>query len=151
MRKILVTGLFTSFLIGIVFFLLKFLIADALASIFRPLILDITGDQEYLVIPLTVVFTIIIILVVGLITTRIHFQDIFNKYFRKLPKNLEQARGALVPLESDTYVLSIVIKEIEIKMATGEVENYYVLYSPAAPFPWSGLPVIYAKKIVSIY
>ncbi|HEX7475494.1 MAG TPA: hypothetical protein VF318_05955 [Dehalococcoidales bacterium] len=146
MRKILATGLFTSFLIGIIFFFLKFLIADALASLFRPLILDITGNREYLVIPLTLVFTLIIILVVGLITTRIHFQDIFNKYLRKLPKNLEQARGALVQFDNDTWMLAIVIKEVEITMAGEPPDKYYVLYCPSAPFPWSGLPVVYARK-----
>jgi uncharacterized membrane protein len=146
MRKILVTGLFTSFLIGIVFFFLKFLIADALASLFRPLILDITGGREYLVIPLTLVFSFVIVVLVGLLATRIHFQAIFDKYLRRLPKNLEQARGALVPFDENTFVLGIVIKEIEITLANEQAESYYVLYCPGAPLPWSGFPVVYTRK-----
>ncbi len=146
MRKILAAGLFTSFLIGVLVFFLKFLIVDALAPLYRPLILKITDDREFLVIPLALVFTLVIVFIMGLAATRIHFQTIFNKYFHKSPKNLEKARGALVPLDNGTYVVAIVIKETEIKMSDGTIEKYYVLYCPSAPFPWSGLPVIYAKK-----
>jgi uncharacterized membrane protein len=145
MSKIFLTGFLTSLLIGILFFLLKFLL-DALTSVFRPLIMYITSDREYLVIPLTIVFSLVVILIVGLITTRIHFQELFTRYFRRVPKNLEKARGALVKLDEETYALAIVIKEIEMKNAIGEMEQFYVLYCPGAPFPWSGLPVIYAKK-----
>ena len=146
MQKIFLSGLFTALLVGIVFYFFKFLIGDALSPLFRPLILHITGDREYLVIPLTVVFSIIAIMLIGLVTTRIHFQSIFNRYFRKVPKNLEKSRGALVQLDDNTYALAIVIKEIEIKSPDGLIEQYYTLYCPGAPFPWSGLPVIYARK-----
>ena len=89
MRKILAAGLFTSFLIGVLVFFLKFLIVDALAPLYRPLILKITDDREFLVIPLALVFTLVIVFIMGLAATRIHFQTIFNKYFHKSPKNLE--------------------------------------------------------------
>ncbi len=146
MRKILGTGFFTVFLIGIAYFLLKFLIGDALAPLFRPLIMAIGGDRDYLVIPLTLVFTFILILLVGTAATRIRFGDLINKYFRRLPKNIDRARGALVALDDGAYFLAIVIKEVEFKLANGTSEPGYALYAPAAPFPWSGLPVIYARK-----
>jgi uncharacterized membrane protein len=146
MRKILVAGFFTSFLIGILFFFLKFLIKDALAPLFRPLILEITDHREYLVIPLTVVFTVIIIIIVGLAATHIHLQDGLSKSFRKSPKTQSPIRGALVALNNGTYCLAILIKEVDFKRADGTIEKYCVLYSPSAPFPWSGLPVIYARK-----
>jgi hypothetical protein len=145
MRKILISGFFACFLIGIIFFFLKVIVVDVLGSLFAPLILFITG-RDYLIIPLTLVFTFVIVLAVGSAVTRIKLQNLFNRYLRRAPANLQKARGALVMLGQDTYLLAVVIKEIKLKRDDGDIEQYYVLYSPGAPFPWAGLPVIYVKK-----
>jgi uncharacterized membrane protein len=146
MRKILMTGLITCFLIGLVFFFLKFLIVDILAPVFSPLILFLFG-KAYLVIPLSVVFTFIIIIGVGAASTRIRFQDFINRYvIRGIPKDLERGRGALVEFNPGTSFLAIIIKEVDLKRANGEMQRYYVLYCPSVPLPWTGLPMVFVEK-----
>lgn len=145
MRRMLLSGLVACFLIGIAFFFFRFLILDVLAPIFRPLILDLTG-QQYLVVPLTLVFTFIVILIVGFAITRIKLQNIYTRYFHKIPKDLEKGRGALVMFGPGAYFLGIIIKETNIRQPAGNLEKYYVLYCPSTPLPWSGLPVIYVEQ-----
>jgi uncharacterized membrane protein len=145
MKKILLSGLLACFLIGIAFFFFRFLIVDVLAAIFRSLILRLT-DQEYMVIPLTLVFTFVAILIVGFVVTRIKFGNIYNRYFHKVPKDLEKGRGALVMFSPGAYYLGIIIKETNIRQPGGNLEKYYVLYCPSTPLPWSGLPVIYVEQ-----
>ncbi len=145
MRKILVSGLFACFLIGIIFFFFKFLIMDVLVPTFGPLILLLTG-KEYLVIPLAIVFTFIVVVIVGAITTRIKFRDLYNRYVRKVPRNLESGRGAMVEFSPGASYLAVIIKEVNLRKVNGEIAKYYVLYCPSTPLPWSGLPVIYVEK-----
>jgi len=145
MRKILLSGLLACVLIGIAVFFFWFLIVDVLANIFRPLILNLTG-QEYLVIPLALVFTIVIVFVVGFAVTKIKFQEFYARHFRKVPKDLEKGRGALVMFGPGAYYLGIIIKETNIRKSADKLEKYYVLYCPSTPLPWSGLPVIYVEQ-----
>lgn len=146
MRKILMSGLITCFLIGLVFFFLKFLIVNVLAPIFSPLILFLFG-KEYLVIPLSVIFTFIIILAVGTASTRIRIQYLINKYIiRDIPKDLEKGRGALINFNPGASFLGIIIKEIDFKRLNGETQKYCVLYCPAVPIPWTGLPIVFVEK-----
>jgi uncharacterized membrane protein len=151
MRKILLSGLLACFLIGIAFFFFWFLIQDVLVVIFSPIILSLTG-QQYLVIPLTLVFTVVVVFIVGFAVTRIKFQDIYARHIRKLPKDLEKGRGALVMFGPGAYYLGVIIKETQIRQPDGNLERYYVLYCPSTPLPWSGLPVIYVeqKKVIPL-
>ncbi len=151
MRKVLLSGLLACFLIGIAFFFLRFLVVDVLAAIFRPLVLDLTG-REYLVIPLTLVFTFIAILIVGFAVTKIKFQSIYSRYFRRIPKDLERGHGALVMFSPGAFYLGVIIKETCLRLPDGSLEKYYVLYCPSTPLPWSGLPVIYVeqKKVIPL-
>jgi uncharacterized membrane protein len=145
LRKILLSGLLVCFLIGIAFLFFRFLIVDVLASLFRPVILDLT-DREYLVIPLTLVLSFLVIFIVGFISTRINFQDFYSRHFRRVPKDLEKGRGALVMFSPGAYYLGIIIKETMMIRANGQNGKYYVLYCPSTPLPWSGLPVIYVEQ-----
>jgi uncharacterized membrane protein len=145
MRKILLSGIFACFLVGIVFFFFRFIIVDVLAPIFQPVVLKLTG-QEYLVIPLALVFTFLIILVVGSIVTRIKFRDLYNRFIRRVPEDLQKGRGALVMFNPGAYYLAVIIKEVDLKKANGDMQRYYVLYCPSVPLPWSGLPLVYAEK-----
>jgi uncharacterized membrane protein len=144
-RKLITTGLIAVFLVGIVYFFFRVLIVDALTPIFRPLIVHLT-DREYLVIPLTIVFTLVLVFIAGAIFTRIKFTAIFNRYLRRVPKDLEKGRGALVSLAPDTFFLAMIIKEISFQRANGKLEKFYVLYGPSSPLPWSGLPILFVKK-----
>jgi uncharacterized membrane protein len=145
MKKILLSGLLACFLIGIAFFFFRFLVVDVLSPIFRPLILAL-ANREFLVIPLTLVLTFLVALIVGLIVTRINFQQVYTRLFHKVPKDLEKGRGALVMFAPGAFYLGIIIKETTIRQPNGVMKKYYVLYGPSTPLPWSGLPVIYVEQ-----
>jgi uncharacterized membrane protein len=151
MKKVLASGLIACFIIGITYFFFRFLIVDVLAAMFRPTILNFT-DRQYLVIPLTLVFTFIAILIVGFAVTRIKLQNIYTRYFRRVPKDLEKGHGALVMFGDGAYYLGIIIKDTHIRQEDGSLHKYYVLYCPSTPLPWSGLPVIYVdeKKVIPL-
>jgi uncharacterized membrane protein len=150
-KKVLLSGLIACFLIGIAFFFFRFLIVDVLAAMFGPTILNFT-DRDFLVIPLTLVFTFIAILVVGFAITKIKLQNIYTRYFRRVPKDLEKGHGALVMFADGAYYLGIIIKDTYIRRPEGNMEKLYVLYCPSTPLPWSGLPVIYVeeKKVIPL-
>jgi uncharacterized membrane protein len=145
MRKILISGLFSCFLIGVLVFFLRIIFVDALIPVFRPIIHLLT-DEIYWEIPLTIILTVAVITIVGFFITRIKLQNIFNRFMERRARNFENARGALVAIAPDTYVLAIVIKEVSFKRANNEIEKYYVLYSPLSPLPWSGLPILLVPK-----
>jgi hypothetical protein len=146
LRKILLSGLIICFLIGILVFFFKFLLVDVLSPIFRPAVLFLF-NQEYLVIPMTIVFTFCIVLIVGGISSKINIQNFINKHIvRRIPSEIEKGHGALVEFGTGSYFLAVIMKEVSFKRADGEVEKYCVLYCPSTPIPWSGLPVIYARK-----
>jgi uncharacterized membrane protein len=144
LRRILVSGLIACFLVGILIFLLRFVIFDILAPIFRPLIL--LFGEEYLVVPLSIVISFLVVLGVGYLTTRVKFQNVYNRYIRRVPQDLETGRGALVLIGPETYFLAVIINEIQFKRANGEVQEYYVLFCPSVPLPWSGMPITVAEK-----
>lgn len=140
------SGLIICFLIGILVFFFKFLLVDVLSPVFRPVVLYLFGE-EYLVIPLTIVSTLCIILIVGGVSAKINFQNLLNKYIiRRVPSEIEKGHGALVEFGTGAYYLAVMMKEISFKRASGEIEKYCVLFCPSTPLPWSGLPVIYARK-----
>lgn len=140
------SGLIICFLIGILVFFFKFLLVDVLSPVFRPIVLHLFGE-EYLVIPLTIVFTLCIVLIVGAVSSKINFQYLINKYIiRRVPSEVEKGHGALVEFGEGSYYLAVMMKEVNFKRANGEIEKYSVLFCPSTPLPWSGLPVIYAKK-----
>jgi len=145
MRKAFISGLFAVILIGIIYFFLKYLIVDILDPLFKPLI-SIVTNNEILELVLDVVFAAIGIFIIGQITSRIKFQEIYTKYFRRVPINLEKGRGALVSIGPEAYFLAIITKEVTLKRANGESVQYCVLYAPSTPIPVSGLPVIYVEK-----
>jgi uncharacterized membrane protein len=144
-RKILTTGLIAVFLIGIVYFFFRVLVLDIITPLFNPILVHVT-DKDYFQIPLAIIFTAIVVMIIGWILTKFHLQNIYDRYLRRVPINLERARGALVMLGPDTYFLALIIKEINLQRLTGKPEKYYVLYGPSSPLPWSGLPILYVKK-----
>ncbi len=151
MRKILTTGVIAVFLVGIIYFFFRVLIVDLLQPLFMPILVHITDNDAYQIL-LTIAFAVIVVVIVGAILTRLKLQGLYNRYFRRVPKDLERARGALVMLAPDTYFLALIIKEIDFHRLNGKVEKYFVLYGPSSPLPWSGLPILYVKreKVVAV-
>jgi uncharacterized membrane protein len=145
LRKILTAGLIAIFLIGIVYFFFRVLIVDIITPLFLPLTERMT-DKDYVQVTLAIIFTVIVMFVLGALLTRIKFQSLFNRYLRRVPKDLERGRGALVMLAPDTFFLALIIKEISFQRASGKMEKFYVLYGPSSPLPWSGLPILFVRR-----
>jgi len=137
LRSIFTKGFIVFLLLGVIYFFGKLIIYDLLVPLFRPLIVSSIGrDDAYLVIILTVVFTVLVIFVVGLIP--------FGKLFRR--KSIEKSHGAFVIINPGTYFIAAIIKKVRFKKIGGRMQTLYVLFSPYSPFPWSGLPIIFAKE-----
>lgn len=137
MRKIFIRGLLSLFLVGVIYFFSKILVYDFLVTIFRPFIRSTIGiENEYLVIILTVVFTILVIFIVGLIP--------FGVVFKR--KGIEKSHGAFVTINPGTYFIAAIVTKVKFKKIDKSMQILYVLFSPYSPFPWSGLPIIFAKE-----
>lgn len=137
MRNIFIKGFLSVFLIGVIFFFGKVVIYDFLVGIFRPFIRSTIGiEEEYLIVILTIVFTILVIFLVGLIP--------FGALFRR--KSIEKSHGAFIIISPGTYFLAAIITKVRFKKKDGSMQTLYVLFSPYSPFPWSGLPIVFAKE-----
>jgi hypothetical protein len=137
MRNIFYKGFLSVFLVGVIFFFGKVVIYDFLVGIFRPIIKSTLGiTQEYLIVILTVVLIILIMFVAGLIP--------FGMLFKR--KGIEKSHGAFILISPGTYFLAAIITKVKFKKADGSMQTLYVLFSPYSPFPWSGLPIIFARE-----
>lgn len=137
MRGIFIKGFMAAMFVGVIYLFGKIIVYDLLVPIFRPGIVSLIGrTDEYLIIILTVVFTIIIIFLMGLIP--------FGRLVKR--KAIERSHGAFVIINPGTYFLAAIVARVGFKKADGRSQKLYVLFSPYAPFPWSGLPIIFAKE-----
>ena len=137
MRNIFFKGFLSVFLVGVIVFFGKVVIYDFLVGIFRPIIRSTFGiDEEYLIVILTVVIIIIIIFLAGLIP--------FGLLFKR--KGIEKSHGAFILISPGTYFLAAIVSKVKFKKADGSLQTLYVLFSPYSPFPWSGLPIVFAKE-----
>jgi hypothetical protein len=137
MRNIFFKGFLSVFLVGVIVFFGKVVIYDFLVGIFRPIIRSTFGiDEEYLIVILSVVIIIIIIFLAGLIP--------FGLLFKR--KGIEKSHGAFILISPGTYFLAAIVSKVKFKKADGSLQTLYVLFSPYSPFPWSGLPIVFAKE-----
>ena len=141
MKKILTTGTLVVLSIGIIVFMGKLVVIDFLAVLSRPLILALFG-KEHLVIPSTIVLTILIIILVGFLFSR----EFFAKFLRSVPRGVERNRSCLVMFGPEAFYIAAIIKEITFKRLSGDTKKYYILYCPSSPIPWSGLPIIFVEE-----
>lgn len=137
MKNIFIRGFLSVFLLGVIFFFGKVVIYDFLVNVFRPVIKSIFGiDTEYLVVLITVAFMLLVIIIVGLIP--------FGALFKR--KGIEKSHGAFVVVSPGTYFLAAIVTKTKFRRIDKSVQTLYVLFSPYAPFPWSGLPIIFARE-----
>jgi hypothetical protein len=137
MRNVFYKGFLSVFLIGVIFFFGKVVVYDFLVGIARPIIRSTLGiEEEYLIIILTIVIIILLIFIAGLIP--------FGVLFKR--KGIEKSHGAFIIISPGTYFLAAIITKVRLKRADGSTETLYVLFSPYSPFPWSGLPIVFAKE-----
>lgn len=145
MRKTFISGLLGVLSVGIMFFFGKVVIYDFLATFFRPLILFLLKrDDEYLVVILTLVFTVLIIFLVGAFTRLFSPQVILSRVLKKT--GIEKSHGAFVIFSPGSYYLAAIITHTRLRRINRKLENLYVLFAPYSPFPWSGLPIIFVKE-----
>lgn len=144
------------FSLGILAFIIYTLL-DLLVKLWRPLIISLTG-RDYLVIPLTIVFTVLVIALVGFIFSRRKLFDRFSSFWaripiinwflgeKRIPQSIHDMPGALVRFSDGSYYIAALVGNQKFRNKSGELENMYKLYCPSAPVPWSGLPIIFAKQ-----
>ena len=158
MKKALWTGFKVFFCVAIFLFIAHFVIVEILAKLWEPLILAITGRPD-LVIPLTLLFTAVASAILGFFYSNQKCQNFFKRYLRRIPitgwimgkegvpESIKDKPGCLVEFApGETYFIAALIKEIKFKRNSGKTTELYVLYSPSAPVPVSGFPIIFAKK-----
>ncbi len=150
------TGTLIVFSLGIIAFLIYTLL-DCLVSLWKPLIISLTG-QAYLAIPLTILFTVLLIAFAGFVFSRRKFFDRFSglaaripviNWFlgeKRIPQSIHDMPGALVRFSTGSYYIAALVGNQKFKNKSGELQNMYKLYCPSAPVPWSGLPIIFAKR-----
>jgi len=157
MKEVVVKGTIIVFAIGVIVGIFYFVI-DIISRIWRPLIMLIFNNEAY-VLPMTIAFTIVLILIVGFMTTQVKIRSFFKKFVisipilnwffrgsRKVHEGIKEERGALVKFYDGTYYISAIAGKRQVMVDSGRLEEMYILYSPSAPVPWSGLPIIFAKK-----
>ena len=149
-------GVLIVFSLGILAFIVYTLL-DFLVKLWRPLIISLTG-REYLVTPLAIVFTILLIALVGFIFSRRNLFDRFSSLWaripvvnwflgeKRIPQSIHDMPGALVRFSDGSYYIAALVGNQKFKNKNGELEHMYKLYCPSAPVPWSGLPIIFAKR-----
>ena len=104
MRSIFTKGFIVFLLVGVIYFFGKLIVYDLLVPIFRPFIVSLIGrSDEYLIIILTIAFTVVVIFVVGLIP--------FGRIFRR--KSMEKSHGAFVVISPGTYFIFATIAAIK--------------------------------------
>lgn len=130
-------GLYAVIGFGTLGFLLK-VVFDFMANFFRPWVMVLL-DREYLVMPITIVGTFVLIVVVGLVITWIPLGWLGRRFMRNKP-------GVMVVLQDGVYFIAAIIKKVEFKQLDGTTTILYVVYAPSAPFPWSGFPILFAKE-----
>ncbi len=55
---------------------------------------------------------------------------------------------AFIIISPGTYFLAAIVTKVKFKKKDGSIQNLYVLFSLYSPFPWSGLPIVFAKENV---
>ncbi len=156
MKSIMTRGVLIVFSLGILAFIVYTLL-DFLIKLWRPLIISLTG-REYLVIPLTIIFTILLIALVGFIFSRKNLFDRFSSLWaripvvnwflgeKRIPQSIHDMPGALVRFSDGSYYIAALVGNQKFRNKNGELEHMYKLYCPSAPVPWSGLPIIFARR-----
>ena len=156
MKGIMTRGALIFFSLGILAFIIYTLL-DLLVKLWRPLIISLTG-RDYLVIPLAIVFTVLVIALIGFIFSRRRLFDRFSSFWaripiinwflgeKRIPQSIHDMPGALVRFSDGSYYIAALVGNQKFRNKSGELENMYKLYCPSAPVPWSGLPIIFAKR-----
>ena len=157
LRDVLTRGAIIVFSLGVLAFIVYTLVY-ILSGWWRPVIESLTGtDSDAVVVTLTLVFTGLLVVVVGFAFSWKRLLDLFGKFASKIPimnwflgegrfpQSIHDMPGALVRFSEGNYYIAALVGEQRFLNKTGQIENMYKLYCPSAPVPWSGLPIIFAR------
>jgi len=161
MRNIMIRGTLIVFSVGILAFIV-YTLFDFLTKIWRPSITWIFGKEyllgrDYLLVILTIVFTVLLIALVGFAFSQRKMLDRFSMVWaripgvnmflgeKRIPQSIHDMPGALVRFSDDSYYIAALVGSQKFRSKNGEMANLYKLYCPSAPVPWSGLPIVFAK------
>jgi uncharacterized membrane protein len=155
MKGIFIKGTLIVFSVGIITFVIYFIL-DFITRLWKPAIEPMI-EEEHLITVVAVVYTILLILIVGFIFTR---ENLFGRWGRflggipllnmfmgekRMPQTVQDMPGALVKFAEGSYYIAALVGEQKFENRKGEIERMYKLYCPSAPVPWSGLPLIFAR------
>lgn len=133
------------------------LIANLSSQVWRPLIL-VFFEKDYLITPLSLFFSVLIIMLVGFLFSHAKSQKIVENILRKIPiicwifngkripENIKDMPAALLEFGPEAYYITMLIKIVELKFTVNKSKRFYLLYSPSVPVPWTGLPLILASE-----
>jgi len=153
MKRILIRGTALVFSAGVLAFIIYYVL-DFLIKLWRPVIMAMF-DREYLVTPLTIVFTILLVIFVGFLFTQKTMAEHLRKFpvvsllfgeGKRIPHTIHDMPGALVKFSEGSYYIAALVGNQKFRNKEGAIELMYKLYCPSAPVPWSGLPIIFARK-----
>ena len=157
LREGLTRGAIIVFSLGILAFIVYTLV-NILVGWWRPLIESLTGSESaVVVVPLTIVFTALVVALVGLVFTWKRLLRAFSKFASRvpvlnwflgegrIPQSIHDMPGALVRFSEGSYYIAALVGAQKFLNKSGKMENMYKLYCPSAPVPWSGLPIIFAR------
>jgi len=157
LREVLTRGGLIVFSLGILAFIVYTLL-NILVGWWRPVIESLTGSESaVVVVPLTIVFTAVLVAFVGFAFTWKRLLRLFSKFASRIPvlnwflgegripQSIHDMPGALVRFSEGTYYIAALVGGQKFQGKNGKIENMYKLYCPSAPVPWSGLPIIFAR------
>lgn len=157
LKEGLTRGALIVFSVGVLAFIVYTLLT-ILVGWWRPLIESLTGsDSGLVVVPLTIVFTALLVALVGFAFTWKPLLRLVSKFASKvpvlnwflgegrIPQSIHDMPGALIRFSEGTYYIAALVGGQKFLGKSGKMENMYKLYCPSAPVPWSGLPIIFAR------
>jgi len=143
-KTIFVTGFIAIFILGVFLFLFKLVFIDVMGFIFRPLIVWMTGNGFY-VDPLTVIFTIITIFIVGAILHYINgSQRIINSTLEKFSPKGEWV--VLLNVGDGIDYFAFKIKNVIQRITDGDERLRSIIFCPFSPMPGSGFPIVVVDR-----
>jgi uncharacterized membrane protein len=157
LREVLTRGALIVFSAGVLAFIV-YTLGYILAGWWRPVVKSLTGSESsFVVVPLTLVFTALLVVVIGFAFSWKRLLDLFSRFAarvpvmnwflgeRRIPQSINDMPGALVRFTEGGYYIAALVGGQRFVSKSGEPESMYKLYCPSAPVPWSGLPIIFAR------
>jgi uncharacterized membrane protein len=163
-KDIFIKGGLIVFSVGIIVYIV-YLFLGLLRTAWTPVIKyvfqtdDIASVNIYQSYFTAIGFTLIIVFIIGFIFTRPKILAFLRKAFKTVSLiqmlkgsssrahvSINEKPGALVKFTDGSYYLAAIAGKRKFRDRCGDIVDMYILYSPSSPVPWSGLPVIFAKK-----